>query len=286
MKLSGFSTALYSTWVFAEEHGVLFDAGDGVTSCLLQKSGKIRHIFISHADRDHITGLFQLIQLISENGKPTIYYPKDSGSFPAMASFSKAFDEHRDPPTWVPIAAGDSITVKPGLVVQAIANRHIEKPSLDKSLSYRLEQHKWKLKPEFHGMDGAQIGELGKTKGKAHTSDLHIKRLFGFTGDTPVETDDRWQNCDILMHEATFLTKAEIALDGPHNLHSSLDEVLAQAQAWNPGTLILSHFSSRYKDVMICNAVEEFLQNTPLPFPVKVLYPGHFEKDILACPDL
>ena len=75
--ITAYSTALFSTWIFIEELGLLFDAGDGVAAGLLQKSRKIKHVFISHADRDHLTGLMQLNQLNSRAGFPKIYYPKD-----------------------------------------------------------------------------------------------------------------------------------------------------------------------------------------------------------------
>ncbi len=59
LKITGYSTALFSTWFFVDELSLLFDAGDGVSSGLTQKAGKIKHVFISHADRDHLTGLLQ-----------------------------------------------------------------------------------------------------------------------------------------------------------------------------------------------------------------------------------
>ena len=57
LSITAFSTALFSTWYFIDELGLLFDAGDGVSAHLLQKARKIKHAFISHADRDHISGL-------------------------------------------------------------------------------------------------------------------------------------------------------------------------------------------------------------------------------------
>jgi ribonuclease BN (tRNA processing enzyme) len=81
MNLTGYSTALFSTWYLIEEFGVLFDAGDGVVAHLLQKAMKAKYVFISHADRDHLTGLSQFVQLNSRDGFPKIYYPKDCGSF-------------------------------------------------------------------------------------------------------------------------------------------------------------------------------------------------------------
>lgn len=34
--ITGYSTALFSTWYFIEEWGILFDAGEGLISALLQ----------------------------------------------------------------------------------------------------------------------------------------------------------------------------------------------------------------------------------------------------------
>ena len=45
-KISCYSTALFSTWFFVEELGLLFDAGDGVTANLMQKSRKVKQVFI------------------------------------------------------------------------------------------------------------------------------------------------------------------------------------------------------------------------------------------------
>ncbi len=49
-------------------------------------------MFISHADRDHLTGLLQFNQLNARSGFPVIYYPKDCGSFPALKEFTTKFD--------------------------------------------------------------------------------------------------------------------------------------------------------------------------------------------------
>jgi ribonuclease Z len=84
LNLTAASTALFSTWVFVENLGILFDPGDGVSATLGQKGRKIRHVFITHADRDHVCGLLQLHQLNAANGSPHIYNPKNCGSFPAL----------------------------------------------------------------------------------------------------------------------------------------------------------------------------------------------------------
>lgn len=53
-KISAFSTALFSTWINVEELNLLIDAGDGLTAGLLQKSRKIKNVFITHPGTETI----------------------------------------------------------------------------------------------------------------------------------------------------------------------------------------------------------------------------------------
>ena len=123
LHLTAYSTALFSTWIFVEELGLLFDAGDGVSAGLLQKSRKIKQVFVSHADRDHVMGLFQLNQLNARDGLPIIYYPRDSGSFPAVENFTKLFDPHVKGTLWKGIAAGEEISIRKDLVCKSDTER-------------------------------------------------------------------------------------------------------------------------------------------------------------------
>ena len=111
-KISAYSTALFSTWINVEELNLLIDAGDGLAAGLLQKSGKIKNVFITHPDRDHLGGLPQFLQLNSRNGLPKVYYPKDSGSFPALNNFLKKFDPHASLNTWTGIADKSRVEIK------------------------------------------------------------------------------------------------------------------------------------------------------------------------------
>ena len=99
LTISGFSTALFSTWYFIDELSLLFDCGDGVCAGLLQKFRKIKHVFLPHADRDHVTGLLQFSQLNSRPGLK-ICYPRDSGTFPALQEFTAKFDPHVSGAEW------------------------------------------------------------------------------------------------------------------------------------------------------------------------------------------
>ena len=280
--LSGYSTALFSTWYFWHETGILFDCGDGVNSGLLQKSGKVKHIFVSHADRDHLSGLLQFNQL---NARPSlkIYYPKDCGSFPHLAEFSMNFDPHVDGTQWIPIEDGMEVQIREDLVIRAMRNGHVPSKSGAKSLSYVAESISRKLKPELQGTPGPEIAALRQAEGDEAISDLSRTTKLIYSGDTPIEHDGRYRDAEILIHEATFLTAGEIDLDNPHrNKHSSLDQVMAMVAESNIQRLVLGHFSSRYSREQIDEAIQMQCELYGIEIPVHRVLPGVLSRDILA----
>lgn len=280
-KITSYSTALFSTWVFVEELGLLFDAGDGVMAHLLQKSRKIKQVFISHADRDHLNGLPQFYQLNAREGFPKIYYPRDSGSFPAMHSFLQKFDPHLIGTEWIPIAEKMEFAVKGDYFVESIRNGHIlADDKITKSLSYKVLEKKRKIKEEFLGLSGKEIAALIKEKGKDFLTKEKRETVFGYSGDTPVEEYERWENTKILMHEATFLSR-EDGQKNHANKHSNLEDVLEMVAALNVEKLILSHFSSRYSKEDIDQAIRANCKKYKIDIPVFRILPGEVHRDIL-----
>ncbi len=284
LTISGYSTALFSTWYFVHEFGLLFDAGDGVVSHLLQKSRKIKHIFISHPDRDHLTGLLQLNQLNAYENPPTIYYPKDSGSFPALEQFSKRFDPHVAGSRWIGIDDGQEIEIKPGYIVKAIKNGHLPQPNgVIKSLSFQLIHVKRKLKPEYLNLPGKEIQQLRETQGIAAITYEVREKILSYSGDTPVEDHERWKDAGTLIHEATFLDKGENSgYEIRENKHSSLGEVMEMVAASDVERLILGHFSSRYSNAEIDAKIHELSQQYGVNIPIYRVLPGDFLRDILT----
>ncbi|MFT5168194.1 MAG: ribonuclease Z [Saprospiraceae bacterium] len=281
LTITGYSTALFSTWFFVDELGLLFDAGDGLMSGLMQKSRKVKQVFISHADRDHLTGLLQFNQLNAREGFPIIHYPDDSESFPALENFSKKFDPHVDGTIWKPIKAQEEIYLKENIFVQAIRNNHIPAAiGITKSLSFKVAHVKRKLKPAFHSLTGLEIKSLSAEKGKDFTTQKIITNVLAYSGDTPVEDDGRWDNTGILIHEATFLA-ADKNLTAHGNKHSTLEEVLKMVANIKIEKLILSHFSSRYNKQQIDEAILKGCARYGVKIPVFRVLPGEIHRDIL-----
>lgn len=284
LTITGYSTALFSTWYFIEELGILFDAGDGLTSSLLQKARKIESVFISHADRDHLTGLLQFNQLNARPGYPKIYFPIHCGSFPALEEFSKKFDPHVNGTTWNTIKENEHIRVKEGVFVQAIRNNHVETgQDITKSLGYQVYQAKNKLKPEFLNLSQEKIRQLIEENGKENMTEQVRINILTYSGDTPVDEFEKWNNTEILIHEATSIDQKEQANLNPHgNKHSNLEEVLRMATHLNIGTLILGHFSTRYSKEEIDGKIKLLCKELKVKIPVFRVLPGQVHRDILS----
>jgi len=282
MKLTihGYSTALFATWYFIEELGLLFDAGDGLTSGLLGKTGKIRHVFVSHADRDHLGGLLQYNQLFA-NRNPNIYYPKDANSFKFLSQFTKKFDPHTAGTKWMPLNNKEAVNIKNNYTVQCFENKHINVPNKLKSLSYKVIETKNKLKEEFHSLSSNQIRDLKKEKGVEHIYKQIKNTVLTYSGDTPVYDYSVYNNTKTLIHEATFLNKDELVNNNNKNKHSALDEVLEMVANLSIETLVLGHFSSRYNMEQIDNAIKKGIKHYGIKIPVYRIPVGKMQKDIL-----
>lgn len=273
ISITAFSTALFSTWIYIEPYGLLFDCGDGVTSALLQRARKVQYAFISHPDRDHLAGLLQFHQLNGREGL-TICYPKDSGSFQALAKFTASFDPHINGTCWKPLASGDFVKIKNDLCVRTIANRHVES-ELTKSLSYIVERSKKKLRSEFSDLIGNEIARKRQELGDEALFETVTEREIIYSGDTPVENDGRYSNARVLIHESTFLRREELGQGNTErNHHSSLDAVMEMVAESNVEYLILGHFSSRYSDAEIDNAISVEKARCGINIPIAVIYPG------------
>ncbi len=285
LTITGYSTALFATWYFVEELGILLDAGDGVVSSLLQKSRKVKSVFLSHADRDHLTGLLQLNQLNARPQLPVMYYPKDAQSFKALEAFTRQFDKQVAQTTWQPVQPGDRLWIKSDLFyAEPLRNGHVvTDANIIKSLSYKVFQTKRKLKTEFASLSEEEVRQLSFERGKENISEEVSNCVLAYSGDTPVEDMERWNNCETLIHEATFLGDGDdVKLRTHGNQHSHVEDVINMVSQLQIENLILGHFSSRYTNEQIKKRVLDLCDKYALQPKLYLLLPGETVTDILA----
>lgn len=282
--ITAFSTALYSTWIFIDQWRLLLDAGDGVCAGLLQKTRKIRTAAITHADRDHLAGLLQLLQLNAREGLPQILYPADSGSFPTLAAFCASFNPHTvGHATWTPMRPGDVVDLGRGHKLREVANSHFtDMGDKIKSLSYFVTESRRSLKPEYLGLPQAELDRLRFQHGAEQLTQVTEESVLAYSGDTPVGDAGVFAGYQILIHEATYLDHEDAGDQSTRrNQHSVLPDVLRLAQQARPGTLILTHFSPRYKVAQVLDAVRRECRLLQPGFPIHVVPPGEIVRDVL-----
>jgi ribonuclease Z len=253
----------------AHERIFLIDCGEG-TQMQLRKCrirlGKINHIFISHLHGDHVFGLYGLLSSFNLMGRTTpvhLYAPENY--FSLLLSHLKDFDINLSfEIDFTPLKGNDPVEILDDkyLTVTSFPLKHRipafgflfrEKPH-DRNIIKELIS-KYEIPPvriraikkgaDFVTADGKLIkNELLTIPGPvslsyAYCSDTkYFKRLSSFV-----------KNVDLLYHEATFdkSLKDLAEITG----HSTTEDAARTARAAGAGTLIIGHFSARYKDVSV-----------------------------------
>ena len=280
MKINILSSALYSTFVAIPEYKLLFDAGDGLVSNLQGDIYKYNKLIFSHAHRDHITGLSQLLQLWSKQPekKTELYYPSGSRSFPHLREFLNKFD-NKNCTDWFPIKDGGEIKLNNNTSVFSYGNDHSGTHNRSKSRGHVLFDIRKKLKPIFKNLDQKQIVEL--VKDGVDISDIIYKPLLGYAGDTPV-TDENlslFKDCDILIHEGTFLNRDHG--NDRWGTHTILYELLEKVNGLNVNHLIINHISKKYSMQMYKNICVEMCVRFNINCNVYLVDHSKYNEDIL-----
>lgn len=251
----------------AHERLFLIDCGEG-TQMQLRKNkirfGKINHIFISHLHGDHIFGLYGLLSSFSLMGRKTpihLYAPENYQIM--LRSHLSDFDINLSfEIDFIPLKGKDpflilddkylTVTAFPlqhrvpafgFLFREKLSDRNIIKEKIDEYQIPSVRIPAIKKGEDFIKPDGSVIPNSELTLpppeplSYAYCSDTsYFKRLASFI-----------KGVSLLYHEATFdksLNKlAEITG------HSTTLDAAKTALNAGAGTLIIGHFSSRYKTI-------------------------------------
>ncbi len=286
-RISLFSIPLVTTWVFDDTHRILFDAGDGVTAMLDARIHRIRLVALTHAHRDHCSGLGQLLNLTGGTGEQTVVYPQASGALRALATFLTAFDARTTGKVlWRPVDESDAIDIEPARhYLRPFVTDHYPPtdPRRKLSLGYQIVRYVDRLRPEFATLSQEALDALRRERGREYITHTVEDRLLSITGDTMPLDPSVVAGSRVLLHECTFLDpeeEAEMAERG--HRHSSLDEALRTAQAAGVEYLGLYHVSRRYDDATILRRVRERCAEMELECKVSVALPGKFYDDLFA----
>ncbi|QDH23422.1 ribonuclease Z [Saccharibacillus brassicae] len=241
----------------------LFDCGEATQHQILHsplKLSRLEKIFITHMHGDHVFGLPGLLSSrSSQEGSPplTVYGPQGLkqflevtlGATQSRVTFGLDIVEH----------AGGLIFEDEQIKVEAAALEHrIE------SYGYRMTEKdrpgslNMELLREWGVRPGPEYGKLKNGEsitvdGRTITPDQVLGppkrgRIVTILGDTRPAPgiDPLAAGADLLVHEATFTD--EFADLAQKYYHSTAVQAAEAAKKAGVGELILTHFSSRYKD--------------------------------------
>ena len=276
MKLTilGSSSALPTSGRFPSAHVLnaherlfLIDCGEG-TQMQLRKTrirfAKINHIFISHLHGDHVFGLYGLLSTFSLMGRRNqihLYAPENYDNI--LKSHLSDFDINLSfEIDFIPLSGNNPVIILDDkyltvtsfplkhrvpaygfLFREKLSDRNIIKEYIDKYNIPPIRIPAIKKGEDFITSDGKIVKNEEITLpppeplSYAYCSDTkYFKRLASFVKEV-----------SLLYHEATFdKTKEDLAdMTG----HSTTVDAAKTALEANVGTLIIGHFSARYKDI-------------------------------------
>lgn len=256
--LQGHSKALYSTWIFYRPDRLLIDCGEGAATALGNNSYAIERILLTHGHIDHISGLPSLLWSraagMGDNEKPLeIYYPQGDVFIADMMSYlQKTAARLPFSVSWLPLEAGAILHLTGKRQLQTFATKHIPERL---TLGYKIVETRRRLKQEFAALSQDKIRQkaMAHPQGSAALSEEYSAILAAFGGDGLALLPADVHGAELLFHEATLLDAAE----RKSQWHATLDEGLQTAVAAQVKTLVLYHFSGRYRTAEIIQAARK-----------------------------
>lgn len=250
-----------------KNHMFLIDCGEGTQVHLRKhkiKFSRINHIFISHLHGDHFFGLPGLIstfRLLGRDKEMHIYGPKgikeaitlllklgDSWTnyllvFHELTSKEPQVIYEDDKVSVETIPLNHRIYTNGFLFKEKLGERKL---NIDAVGEYRIDKayfQKIKNGKDVTLDDGRVISN------KKLTFDPNKPKSYAFCSDTAYmpEIVPQITNVDVLYHESTFL-ESEAYLS-EKTKHTTAKEAAAIAKAANANTLLLGHYSTRYKSI-------------------------------------
>jgi len=251
LTISGYSRAGEATGFYIKELRWCLDAGVPTSQI------KPERVFITHSHTDHA---MMLPLLVARNKTMHVYAPKSAVPFiegyvagmNKMNQESADFEDRSGGYNYIPVEPGESHRLN-NYKVDIIRCEH---PVT--SVGYLFSEKRTRLKEEFKGKAGRELGELRK-KGIELNEEIFLP-LFAFLGDT---TDRVFQDhgeqlfqYPVIFVECTFFEHdhIEAARGSLHNHWEDLKpHVLKNPQI----TFVLIHFSKRFSETEICGFFEQ-----------------------------
>ncbi|MGB5553310.1 MAG: ribonuclease Z [Flavobacteriaceae bacterium] len=250
-----------------KNHLFLIDCGEGTQVQLRKhkiKFSRINHIFISHLHGDHFFGLPGLIstfRLLGRDKEMHIYGPK--GIKEAITLFLQLGDSWTNYPLYFHELASKETEVIFKVKIVIVETIPLDHRLYTNGFLFKEKPGERKLNVEAvaeYKIDKAYFRNIKNGKGVTLDNGTVIPNVelsydppapksYAFCSDTAYKPEliQQLTKVDVLYHEATFLD-SESHLSSKTK-HSTAKEAAQIAKGAGVETLILGHFSTRYKSI-------------------------------------
>jgi len=250
LTIEGYSRAAVQSYWRIQELKLGFDLGGSPWSFTGTQS-----IFVTHSHLDHLAAIpvFVARRRMMKMEPPTIYLPEESlENVQRLLHVWQRLDRGRMAVELVGMHDGKEIELSREHVVTAFATKHTVP-----SLGYVVWERRKKLKPEYQGMTGDQIRDV-RLAGNEVAQEVRMP-LVCYVGDSAPAGLDGYPplyESQILITEMTFF-RPEHRKEKIHKFgHTHLDDIVERADRFQNELIILAHFSTRYHERQVRNAVE------------------------------
>lgn len=240
LTLEGVSRAGDETWFRVHPPGLAFDVGRGAAELTGASD-----IFLSHGHLDHVSGLPWVLSQRSLGGLagPRVLCPAaTAGPLEAWLQATEGVDGASYARQIVGLEPGDRTEVGRNLCVEAFANEHGVP-----SLGYHLIRRDRRLRPEFRGLDRAEILRR-KASGEAieETTESLWLSYCGDTGEAVFDLEPRLFESRILLLECTFVGEDSRERAREYG-HIHFEQLVRRAASFRNRYLVLHHLSRRHR---------------------------------------
>lgn len=241
--LEGFAQGGWQTAIHCPEAKCIFDMG-------VMLPVAVEHYFLTHGHPDHASALPYIVArrgLQDAQRKAKIYVPEPlAGAVQALidsADYLYGGRRGEARAEVVSVKINDSISLKGGMAVRSVRTYH-DAPAC----GWAVEQTTRKLKPEFVGMEGSEIGRL-RQEGISVTDDVTGTALV-VPGDTKIEfllNCEQARRAKVLTHEVTYWDDQSSPEKCRAYGHTHVDEMIEHCEKFEGEALVLVHRSMKYK---------------------------------------
>jgi ribonuclease Z len=241
MIITGTSVSGLATRLHVQELKLTFDIGD----CPIAVVPACDTVCITHGHMDHVAGAPYLAAIRALGGMtpPTFYIPAHlEDDFRAMMDAFGKLDGH--PLAYKLAAASRLINVRKGLDLGVYPMVH-RVPSV----AYGAWVTTKKLRPDFVGLPGAELGRLRKAG--TVLDDEVTNFAFAYTGDTTAEGLDNnpvLYTAKTLAIEVTFMGDDHDQAFARERGHLHLTDIIERANKFLNEEIVFVHHSARYSD--------------------------------------